>query len=181
MAFAGYLITPPQEFAKLEPPEVTPLTFIRLPPPPPKLDGALADVAISIMPRFRPRIVMPRGVPLITTTERGSPAEALFRYWCSNRPDTIEAAGRACPSDVMTNGYAALPDRGLIGDADAGTLLGAQDQGYTIDEAAVRRGWIKPKPPKGQDAQKAVTDKTVGAHSDDVYGNYPWDVTAHSR
>jgi len=45
----------------------------------------------------------------------------------------------------------------------------------------VRRGWIKPKPPKGQDAQKAVTDKTVGAHSDDVYGTYPWDVTAHSR
>ena len=179
--FASYLIAPPRDFLKQEPPQQQPFAVVRLPPPPPKLDGALANVSISIMPRFRPRIVRPEGVPLLMTTERGSAAEALFRYWCSNRPDTIEAAGRMCPSDVMMNGLAALPERGTLGNPDAGTLLGAQDQGYTLDEAATRRGWVKPKPPTGQDAQKAITDKTVGAHSDDVYGGYPWDAKPNSR
>ena len=173
--FAGYLISPPVDFVKQEPPRELPFTFVRLPPPPPKLDGALADLSLSIMPRFRPRMVMPRGVPLRMTTEHGSAAEAFFRYWCANRPDTIEATGRMCPSDVVMNGLAALPERGLLGNRDAGSLFGAGDRGYTIDEAAVRRGLVKPRPPAGQDAQKAPTDKTTGAHSDDVYGGFPWE------
>lgn len=111
------------------------------------------------------------------TTERGSAAEALFRYWCSKRPDTIEATGRMCPSDVVMNGLSALPERGLRGNPDAGSLFSAGDQGYTIDEAAARRGWVKPEPPTGQDAQKVTTDKIAGPHSDGVYGGFPWDVT----
>ena len=181
LLFAGYLISPPRDFVKQEPPREQPFAFVRLPPPPPKLDGALSDVAISIMPRFRPRIVMQQGAPLITSSQHGSAAEALFRYWCANRPDTIEAAGRQCPSDVVMNGLAALPERGLLGNRDAGDLFGAGDQGYTIDEAAARRGWVKPKPPSGQDAQKATTDKVTGPHSDDVYGGYPWDATPNSK
>ena len=179
--FAGYLIAPPIDFVKQEPPREVPIAVVRLPPPPPKLDVAFAGIALSIMPRFRPRIVKPVGVPLQMTTERGSAAEALFRYWCANRPDTIEATGRMCPSDVVMNGLAALPERGLLGNPDAGSLLGAGDRGYTIDEAAARRGWVKPKPPTGQDAQKATTDKVTGPHSDDVYGGYPWDVTSTHR
>jgi hypothetical protein len=179
--FAGYLIAPPIDFVKQEPPRDEPFAFVRLPPPPPKIDAALADIAIAIMPRFRPRVVRPVGVPLQMTTERGSAAEAIFRYWCANRPDTIEATGRLCPSDVVMNGLAALPERGLLGDPDAGSLFGAGDQGYTIDEAAARRGWVKPKPRIGQDAQKAKTDKVTGPHSDDVYGGYPWDATPRGR
>lgn len=179
--FAGYLIAPPLDFLKQQTPREESFAVVRLPPPPPKLQGALADVSISIMPRFRPRVVMPRGAPLQMTTERGSAAEALFRYWCANRPDTIEATGRMCPSDVIMNGLAALPERGLLGNQDAGALLGAGDQGYTIDEAAARRGWVKPKPPSGQENQKAVTDKVTGPHADDVYGGYPWDVTPTSK
>jgi hypothetical protein len=179
---AGYLITAPPEWLKSEPDTEQSFEVVHLPPPPPRVDGELAPTSSSIMPRFRPRYFLPRGVPLITTHEYGSAAEALFRYWCSNRPDTIEAAGRLCPSDVPFNGLAALPERnGLIGEPDAGALLGAGDQGMTLDEAAVRRGWIKPKPPTGQDALKAKTDKTVGAHSDDVYGGFPWDATPTGR
>ena len=181
VALAGYLIAPPLDYMKQEPPRDHPFAVVRLPPPPPKLDGTLSDVSINILPRFRPRYRLPQGVPLITTTERGSAAEALFRYWCSNRPDTIEAAGRMCPSDVVMNGLAALPERGLIGNADASSLFGAGDRGYTVDEAAARRGWVKPKPPTGQDALKAKTDKTTGAHSDDVYGGYPWEATPTGR
>jgi hypothetical protein len=181
-AFAGYLIAPPLDYMKKDQlQEAPPLLVVRLPPPPPKMTGELAAIASTIMPRFRPRYHMPKGVPLITTTQRGSPAEALFRYWCSNRPDTIEATGRLCPSDVIMNGLAALPERGLIGDADASTLLGAADRGYSIDEAAVRRGWVKPKPPIGQDGLKGKTDKVTGAHSDGVYGDYPWDVKQSGR
>ena len=180
---AGYLIAPPQYLFKLEPPdEEHHFAVVHLPPPPPRLEGELAATAISIMPRFRPRYFLPKGVPLITTREYGNAAEALFRYWCMNRPDTIEATGRMCPSDVPFNGLAALPQRnGLIGEPDAGTLLGAGDQGMTLDEAAARRGWVKPKPPTGQDALRAKTDKTVGAHSDDVYGGMPWDATPTGR
>lgn len=179
---AGYLIAPPREMLKPEPPAERPFAVVRLPPPPPRLEGELAPTAVTIMPHFRPRYFLPKGVPLITTREYGNAAEALFRYWCSNRPDTIEATGRLCPPDTAFNGLAALPQRsGLIGEPDAGALLGAGDQGMTLDEAAARRGWIKPKPPTGQDALKNKTDKTVGAHSDDVYGGFPWDATPTGR
>jgi len=181
VVLAGYLITPPHDYLKPEPAAERSFAVVRLPPPPPRLEGAPSDVAMSIMPRFRPRYYLPKGVPLITTAPYGSPAEALFRYWCTNRPDTIEASGRMCPSDVPFNGLAALPERGTGRDDDASTLLGAGDRGYTVDEAAVRRGWIKPKPPTGQDALKNQTDKTTGAHSDDVYGGYPWEQTPTRR
>ena len=179
---AGYLIAPPHEFLRPEPPEEHHYVVVHLPPPPPRLEGELAATSASIMPRFRPRYYLPRGTPLITTHQYGNAAEALFRYWCSNRPDTIESTGRMCPSDVPFNGLAALPERnGLIGEPDASTLLGADDRGMTLDEAAARRGWVKPKPPSGQDALKAKTDKTVGAHSDEVYGGYPWEATPTGR
>ena len=174
--FAGYLIEAPLDFLKREPPREQSFAVVRLPPPPPKLNGALAEINTTIMPRFRPRVVRPSGVALQMTTVRGSAAEAIFRYWCANRPDTIEATGRNCPSDVVMNGLAALPERGLLGDNDAGALLGAADRGYTLDEAAVRRGWIKPHPPSGQDAQAETTDKVTGPHSSDVYGGKPWDM-----
>src|SRR4051794_10454536 len=65
--FAGYLIAPPRDFLKEEPPERTAFAVVRLPPPPPRLDGAPAEMSASITPRFRPRIVRPVGVPLIMT------------------------------------------------------------------------------------------------------------------
>ncbi|MBI1213885.1 MAG: hypothetical protein GC190_20680 [Alphaproteobacteria bacterium] len=177
----GYLIAPPPDL--LKPDEtVVPLAWVHLAPPPPRLEGELAPTSISIMPRFRPRYYLPKGVPLISTREYGNAAEALFRYWCTNRPDTIESTGRLCPSDVPFNGLAALPEHnGLIGNSDAGALLGAGDRGYTIDEAAARRGWVKPKPPTGQDGLQTKTDKATGAHSDDVYGGYPWDATPYGH
>jgi hypothetical protein len=178
---AGYVLVAPRDYVRPEEETVRPFLVVRLPPPPPRLEGALADTTVNILPRFRPRIPMPQGVPLIMTRERGSAAEALFRYWCTNRPDTIESTGRMCPSDVPFNGLAALPERGMIGEPDASALLGADDRGYTIDEAAVRRGWVKPKPPSGQDALQGKTDKTTGAKSDEVYGGYPWDVTPTGR
>ncbi len=178
--FAGYLIAPPFDFLKDEKLVVKPVTFERLPPPPPKLEGDLAAVTITMSPRFRPRIVKPQGVPLKMTNEFGSPAVALFRYWCANRPDTMEATGRTCPNDVPFTGLAALPQQALSNHADAGALFGPGDQGYTIDEAAARRGWVKPKP-SAEAAQRAKTDKTVGAHSDDVYGGMPWDATPYGH
>lgn len=178
---AGYLIAPPRFALKPEREKEEVFAVVRLPPEPPRIQGAPADTSFNIMPRFRPRYHLPKGVPLITTTERGSAAEALFRYWCTNRPDTIEAAGRMCPSDVPFNGLAALPERGGLGNDDASTLLGAADRGMTLDEAAVRRGWAKPRPPAGQDALKETTDKTTGAHSDEVYGIYPWEATPTRR
>ena len=177
----GVLMKPPPDFIEPETQPEQVMAVVRLPPPPPQLAGAFAETPASIMPRFRPRIPMPQGVPLIMTREPGSAAEALFRYWCTNRPDTIESTGRMCPSDVPFNGLAALPERGLIGAPDASTLLGAADRGYTIDEAAVRRGWVKPKPQTGQDALSNKTDKTTGAKSDEVYGGYPWEATPTGR
>lgn len=155
----------------------TPMLVVNIPPPPPPLEAPNEGFNTDISPRFRPRPT-PRMFEPAQSARVGSAAEALFRYWCANRPDTAEATGRMCPSDVVMNGLAALPNRGLLNQDDMTSALGMP--GYTLEEAGVQRGWRKPRAPSGQDGMASREQ----SHRDDtaeVFGGFPWDAKPTGR
>lgn len=154
----------------VEPEVDTPLVVVNVPPPPPPLEVPNEGYIAAMSPRFRPRQAA-RVMAPHESSRTGSAAEALFRYWCENRPDTAEATGRMCPSDVIMNGLAALPDRGLLGQNDMASI---GMPGYTLEEAGVQRGWRKRRPPTGQDGL-AQKDASHRDDASEVFGGFPWD------
>lgn len=120
-------------------------------PPPPDLSN-LTDAPPSSLPlRFRPQNRMLRAHPGIDTN---TPVSALRLRLNLNPCDPAADDGIEKPE-------CAPPSQWQRADRDASVLLGAKAQGYTLDEVAVARGWIKPKPSRGQDSMAAKTDMTL--------------------
>jgi hypothetical protein len=131
----------------------TPLEIVRRirPPPPPDLTASQAEAPPTILPpRFRPR-------PLPAINAASNPAASTLPLRLRLNLNSCEAAGPHDPPapDCKTSA------EWLRADRDASDLLGPAAQGYTLDEVAAARGWIKPKPRGGQDAMAATTDATL--------------------
>jgi hypothetical protein len=118
--------------------------------PPPSLDALAAEAPPTLLPpRFQPRMSLRQTLP------GGAPQLALPQLRLNLNPCTPEDERRAAAPECVAE------REWLRADRDAAELLGPNAQGYTLDEVAVARGWIKPKPRSGQDAMAATTDATL--------------------
>jgi hypothetical protein len=119
-------------------------------PPPPNLNALRAEAPPATLPtRFKPRQVQTGAPPPQTAQDmlKLPPRLRLNLDLCRpTDPDARDAAN------------CAPPDQWRRADSDASDLLGPETQGYTLDEVAVARGWIKAKPRTGQDAMATTTD-----------------------
>jgi hypothetical protein len=120
-------------------------------PPPPDL-SRLADTPSAVLPpRFRPRSPVLKPIPDLRRETLLPPPRLRLNLNPCDPADDDQGLRPDC----------APPRDWVRADRDASDLLGSQTQGYSLDEVAVARGWIKPKPRTGQDAMAAQTDTTL--------------------
>lgn len=132
----------------------------RLTPPPPDVEAFGPVDVIATLPRFRPRA--PALVPQRQKRE-GDPALAIWTYLCNRDGELSTAARVGCPTDFS------LVDMGLFDPlnrtGDVGALFGADTATMSLDEAAKKKGWLKPKPGWAADGARAK-DSSVGPGHD---------------
>ncbi len=125
----------------------------RIAPPPPALDalGLSESPPAALPPRFRPRSPSRQALPDLRLDGAIPPAQVRLNL----NPCPLDD-----PDSLRRPGCTPSPDW-LRADRDVSDLLGSNAQGYTLDEIAAARGWIKAKPRTGQDAMAAATDATL--------------------
>lgn len=111
----------------------------RLLPPPPDVETFGPVEVITTLPRFRPRV--PAETPQRMRRE-GDPALAIWTYLCNRDIDLSEAAQVGCPTDFGNVNLGVLDPLNRTG--DVGALFGADTTTMSMDEAAKKKGWVKP-------------------------------------
>jgi hypothetical protein len=140
------------------------------PPPPPDVSSALADIDAPMMvPRFRPR--EPLGMNPERRERFGDPALAIWKHLCNRDTALSEAAQRACPP----LGYSAdMSVRDPLNrQGDAGVMLGAETATMSLEEAGVKRGWIRPPAQRGQSGLAAKTDQVNQPAGPELFETLP--------
>lgn len=131
-----------------------------LSPPPPDVETiGPVDVMLAV-PRFRPRV--PAVVPQRQQRE-GDPALAVWSYLCNRDYSLSQATRVGCPPDLSGFDFSLLDPLNRSG--DIGALLGTDTTTMSLDEAATKRGWVKPKSPLQADGARAK-DSGVGPGHD---------------
>jgi hypothetical protein len=111
----------------------------QLMPPPPDVEKLGSVDAIQTLPRFRPRVpaVVPQRQRMM-----GDPALAIWTYLCNRDTSLTEATNVFCPTDFSID--LGLNDP-LNRRGDVGALFGPDTTTMSLDEAAAKKGWAKPK------------------------------------
>lgn len=112
----------------------------QLQPPPPAVETyGPVDVTVKL-PRFRPR--QPAAVPERQKRE-GDPALAIWSYLCNRDISLSEATRVGCPTDFGNVDLSVLDPLNRTG--DVGALFGADTATMSLEEAAAKRRWLRPK------------------------------------
>jgi hypothetical protein len=146
------------------------IVAVAMPPPrPPDVETFGTTDSPVILPRFRPR--EPLGLTPEIRQRRGDPALAVWRYLCNRDPALGEAAQRACPEDLRQVDVGVRDPLNRQG--DAGVMIGNGTATMSLEEAGVKRGWIKPRPPRGQSGLAGTTDRVDKPKDHELYEDLP--------
>ena len=142
------------------------------PPPPPDVEVAgPANDVLLMSPRFRPR--EPLGVPPEVREKSGSPGLAVWTYLCNKNDTLSEAANKACPPETFGTADMSVRDP-LNRQGDAGVMFGAETSTMTLQEAGIKRGWMKKPPAQGQSGLAETTDQPDIPGQAEFYKENPW-------